>query len=497
VFKNHGFRIWFLVMVIIALFFASIGLSADSYSQRTAGLSPSTSPRVTVPPTFTPTPIPTPVPTAVPTATPTPTPVPTPTPTPSTDPALATAAQISEARVSPGTEPTMSVDPETGDLAVAVQEIAWPHLCSRSEVFFSHDGGKTWKAGARPWGSGCQDIHAVIAWGPNHRLWAGDAIGVSGGVKMTVTYSDNDGASWASPYVTPFTPPWVGCFPMITVDNDPQSPSFGTVYAAYNWKAGAAGPGLKVLAKPLDGKWTQAEVPVVGLKNYPDHNRIGYRLMTEPNGLFVSWYESDLKYFDPGNVLEDGSSNNVGRRGFGVAELTWVGETLVAGSPGWAVTVAGNNSLIYDPRWQDQLALLSGEPALVVENGGKVTFGQRAFSEGTETWTWQTIAAGFKPVLAISPEGLIFVGWHAGSPISNYFVLSSDGGHTWTKPRLVDNGRGATASRINGNGLRENAVYGDGAFYWAFGDTRNGTTAVFVARIAQPEPVKSPPAGVR
>jgi hypothetical protein len=380
----------------------------------------------------------------------------------------------------------MSVDPETGEVAVAVQEIAWPHICSRSEIFFSADQGKTWKAGTRPWGSGCQDIHAVIAWGPNHRLWAGNAVGVSGGVKMSVTYTDNDGSSWASPYITPFTPPWVGCFPMIMVDNDINSPSFGTVYAAYNWNAGATGPGLKVLAKPLNGNWTQAEVPVVGLVNYPDHNRIGYRLITEPNGLFVSWYESDLKYFDPSNVLEDGYGSNIGRLGFAVVELRWASDSLVASASTWAGSVAENNSLIYNPRWQSQLALLGGEPALVAENGGQVTFGQRILNEGVETWTWATIAAGFKPVLAISPDGLIFIGWHAGSSISNYFVLSSDGGRTWTKPQLLDSGGGRTPNVINGNGLRENAVYGDGAFYWAFGDTRGGSTAVYVARIALP-----------
>jgi hypothetical protein len=346
-------------------------------------------------------------------------------------------------------------------------------------VSISHDSGKTWVSGGRPWGSSCQDIHAVVAWGPNGRLWAGNAVW-SSGMKMSVTYSDNFGKTWAKPYITPYTKGWVGCFPMIIVDNDPASPHYGTLYAAYNWNAGSTGPGLKVMAKPLNGSWSAVEVPVVGLKGYRAHNRIGYRLEPTPDGLVVSWYESDLRVF-PSDILTDGSGGNVGRRGFAVATLSWSGATLGVKGVEWAVSVGGNSNITLDPRWQSQLAIDNGQTFLVVENGGKVDLGHRT-SAG---WTWKMLATGFKPTLAASGDGVLFVGWHAmsGSSVRNLYSISYDNGATWTKPAYVDGAKWRIPSVTNGAGLRENAVYGDGSFYWAFGDTRSGSTAITVARV--------------
>ena len=34
---------------------------------------------------------------------------------------------------------------------------------------------------------------------------------------------------------------------------------------------------------------------------------------------------------------------------------------------------------------------------------------------------------------------------------------------------------------INGTGLRENATYGSGAFYWAWADTRSGPIVTYLA----------------
>ena len=392
------------------------------------------------------------------------------------------APVITEARVAVGTEPTVSVNPVTGEIAVVMQEIPWPKMCSRSVVYVSHNQGKTWASAGRPWGSGCQDIHAVVAWGPNNRLWAGNAVGASGGVKMSVSYTDNDGKSWAKPYVQPWTRAWVGCFPMITVDNDPASANYGTVYAAYNWRPNSSGPGLHVMAKTLTGGWTAVEVPVVGLKGYAAHNRIGYRLATVNGGLVVSWYESDLRVF-PADILSDGSASNVGRRGFAVANLNWVAGKLTVQQVEWAGSVAGNNKLILDPRWQSQLAIDEGETFLVVENGGWVSLGHRTATG----WVWQRLASGFKPTLAASDTGVLMVGFHkaAGAIVRNYYLLSYDHGLTWTAAQFIDGAKYRLPNVINGTGLRENAVFGgdDGAFYWAWGDTRSGATAIIVARI--------------
>jgi hypothetical protein len=297
---------------------------------------------------------------------------------------------------------------------------------------------------------------------------------------MSITYTDNLGKSWARPYIEPYTRAWVGCFPMIIVDNDKTSPSYGTLYVAYNWLPNRNGPGLHVLAKPLNGPWSAVEVPVVGLKGYPAHNRIGYRLAPLNGGLVVSWYESDLRAF-PSDILSDGAARNVGRRGFAVATLGWSGATLSVKSVEWAVSVAGNNRLVLDPRWQSQLAIDNGQIFLVVENGGRVDLGRK-----TDTgWTWRILSGGFKPTLAASGDGIIFVGWHqaSGATVRNYYTLSYDNGATWTAAKQVDGAKWRLPNVINGTGLREDAVYGNGSFYWAFGDTRSRGTSIYVARI--------------
>jgi len=395
-----------------------------------------------------------------------------------------------------GTEPTVSVDPATGAIAVVSQHVPWPKMCSRSSVVISRDKGKTWSAPILPMGSGCQDIHAVVAWGPNSRLWFGDALGVSGGVKMAVSYSDNFGKSWAKFFTQPYTPAWVGCFPMMIVDNDPASPAYGTLYVDYNWQASrTTGPGLHIMAKPQNGPWTAVEVPAVGLAGYKAHNRIGYRLEPIAGGLIVAWYESDLRTFYPGSVLTDGSGSNIGRVGFATATLTWNAGKLTVGASVWARNVSHTESLLRDPRWQYQLAadyaaVPSGSDLrsqvntyLAVSDGaGHILLGTQAVGAA---WTWRTMAAGFHPVLAVerasatSPE-VIFVGWHAGSPAHNYYTLSYDGGATW-RPTAQVSSAWSIPGVINGAGLRENAVFANGVFVWAFGHGGSSSAVVTIA----------------
>ena len=65
---------------------------------------------------------------------------------------------------------------------------------------------------------------------------------------MSMTYSDDFGKSWSKRYLEHFNPPWVGCFPAITVDDWPNSPNYGTVYVAYNWLRDKYGPGVSLMA---------------------------------------------------------------------------------------------------------------------------------------------------------------------------------------------------------------------------------------------------------
>jgi hypothetical protein len=234
-------------------------------------------------------------------------------------------------------------------------------------------------------------------------------------------------------------------------------------------------------------------VPAVGLKGYPAHNRIGYRIIAAAGGLVVAWYESDLRAFPTGDILSDGSGSNVGRAGFATAALSWSDDgKLTVGTPTWAGNVTSTTDLLRDPRWQYQLAaeLAPVRGArwrdgaidlwLAVSDGaGHILVGERA-SGGD--WAWTKIGAGFKPVLAIDPgSGIVFLGWHAGSPIRNYYSLSADGGRTWTAPAQAGPAWGQPGV-INGAGLRENAVYDgtSGAFVWAFGDGAKAARVIVI-----------------
>jgi hypothetical protein len=407
---------------------------------------------------------------------------------PNADSTVRPAPTVRESFVVAGSEPAVAVGQE-GELAVVVQEIEWPRACSRPVVRISRDGGTTWSRPSRPWGRRCEGIHAVTAWGPDHRLWVSGTVGVTGGVRVAITHSDDFGRTWSAPWVEPYTPAWVGSFPAMAVDTDPRSPNYGTVYVAYNWLPGLAGPGVHVLAKPLHGGWAQVEVPPVGLRGYPAHNRIGYRIVPTAAGSVVSFYEADLRRFPATAILSNGSAANVGRQGFATAAIRFDGRTLRAGSPEWATDVGGGGSLYLDPRWQSQLAVDTETGAswtwLTVESHGRIIVGR---SQGGGRWVWTTLAAGFKPVLAVSsaPDaGVVFVGWHAmlHGRIQNYWSLSHDDGRTWLPPHLVSGASWRYPDRINGTGLRENAAYGRGLFYWAWADTRSGPIDTYLAAV--------------
>ena len=475
--RTGGAATLVLVTLVAAAACGSPAPASPTLAPGPTGSSASIGPSTPPPATATPVPSPT-TPIATETPSPTPTPVPSGRPT----------ASVRESTVGAGSEPTVSISPR-GELAVVVQDIAWPQDCSRPAVRVSSNGGRTWSAPSHPWDGHCLDLHAVIAWGAGERLWAGDAVGVTGGVRMSVTYSDDLGRTWAVPWIEPFTPAWSGCFPTMAVDLDTTSRDYGTLYVAYNWLPSAAGPGLHVLAKPLHGPWAQVEVPAVGLAGYPAHDRIGYRLAATATGALVSFYEADLRRFMGEFSPANGAAGNVGRQGFATATISFDGTRLTVARPQWATTVSGSSAVYLEPQWQSQLAVDTSVGAsrrwLVVESGGRIKVG-RSGSSGA--WTWITLAAGFKPSLAVSSGaggGVVFVGWHVlhDGQVQNEFALSYDHGRTWTRPRLVSAATWVIPDVINGTGLRENATYGDGAFYWAWADTRSGAIVTYLAAV--------------
>jgi hypothetical protein len=305
-------------------------------------------------------------------------------------------------------------------------------------------------------------------------------MGVSGGVAMSVSHSDDLGKSWSRPFIENFTRPWSGCFPAITVDNWVGSPNFGTVYVAYNWLPNLHGPGVAVMASRDGSTWVHAEVPVDSLPGLPFSWRIGYRIAAAPNGTaVVSFYESSLRSWSPDHMLWEGPASNIGRLGFEIALVHFDGTKLSADRPSWVTSVDHTEA-----QWQSGLAVDdAGRAWLAVESKGMISVGGL-----NGTWTAFSIPNqnSFKASLAISGR-IIFVGWHASDAanrVRTYYSLSYDGGQTFLPPAPV-NGVAwdpGCAEVVNGVGLRENADFENGVIYYTYGDARSGT-GVYVAQI--------------
>jgi hypothetical protein len=407
---------------------------------------------------------------------------------PSPSPSPVRQPKVTEFYVAKATEPTVTADPShPGMLAVASQNVVMntpTSGCSKPAVRVSRDDGATWGTPTYPWGIGCQDIHATVAWGVNGRLWAGDAMGVPGGVAMSVSYSDDLGLHWTKPVAQKFTQPWSGCYASITVDTWSGSPNYGTIYVTYNWLASSHGPGVAVLASRDGINWSHTEVALETLPGYPFAWRIGYRVKAAPDGsAFVSFYQSDLQTWSQYNMMNEGRGANIGRMAFQISRIHFQGQTLSADAPYVAATVDDTEA-----EWQSGLAVDKwGEPWLAVESQGRI-------SVGSPSGGWRqfevTGYTSFKPSLAISGE-TIFVGWHVidvQSQVWTYYTLSYDGGHTFLPPARITSTFWHAPKVVNGVGLRECADASDGVFYYAYGDNRvtpTGTSAagVYVARI--------------
>lgn len=392
----------------------------------------------------------------------------------------------------------------------------------------STDGGATWKkAAGKPWaGSGrVPNYHGTIAWGPgptagSARLyWADSTVSDCSfsDHRLSVSYSDDMGATWAP--LTVFAGAAQHGFPDITVDRNPASPNYGTVYATMNTLTDASEPQLPVRASTDFGRhWQTASVaPVPAVSgNYPFRFRQGYRLRTAPDGgVYASWCQVDRT---------SASSGAYGRVGFGFARLFLSRSlgTFNAGTPVFAAQLTNNPyGLEFNnaPGTSDHERLYvcwthgidvnatTGRVYLALANytttpgaglpRGSIMLG-RSDDKG-QSWNWQRLPAlgpdssgrtqsAHKPTVAVH-GGTVFVGFHVltDAPLSttgidysvtvgNAFVVSSDGGASWSTPRLISSARWSpnwTDLTRNSAGLRDRAeMTASGDVFYAYGDGR-------------------------
>jgi hypothetical protein len=391
----------------------------------------------------------------------------------------------------------------------------------------STDGGATWKlTTAKPWaGSGrVPNYHGTIAWGPgpkagSARLYWADST-LSGCTfsdnRLSIAYSDDMGATWSALKV--FAGAAQHGYPDITVDRNPSSPNYGTVYATLNTLTDDHETTMPVRASTDFGKTWQT-VSVAALPDpggYPFQYRNGYRLRAGPDGsLYASFCQIDRPAWNSGAY---------GRVSYGIARLRLnkaLG-TFTAGAPVMARQLnlngydteflnapgTGDHERLYvcwthgidvsQTTGRVYLALPDYVPNAAAGNPrGSIKLG-RSDDHG-QNWSWQTLPAvapdasgrqqsAHKPTLAVS-GAKVFVGFHtltdvplstttidSSVRVGNAYVVSADGGDSWGTPRMVSaTGWGPDWLDVskNGAGLRDRAeMTAGGDVLWAYGDGR-------------------------
>jgi hypothetical protein len=430
------------------------------------------------------------------------------------------ARVLSEVRTGYGSEPSVAVSPY--DKNLAAMSYNWVPLDGSKQdgMRVSQDGGKTWHEVARePWkGQGYPDYHGVVAWGPGEtpgssRLWWTDTI-IKGspaeGVKdryQTAAYSDNLGKTWNF-HIFRDTPPWIGGFPNLTVDNNPQSPNFGTAYVAYNWLEGPKGVGLEVAASRDGKKWQAVNVPAPVVDGYPYHWRINYQVKTDSQGnAYVLFYQTNMRHWSSSgmNVFSEGGASNKGETAYWLGKLGYDQDGKLKVDDVFPITDLKGVSWgsAYKPETQSGFAIDQNDvPWMAFTSAGKIIIGNANFvvdspddsgRQPLQPSPWMEFsipgATCFKPSLAVGIHNEIVVGFHAvkSGMVSTYFMVSYDNGNTWQPPQLVTKStwRFSSASQdLNGTGFRENMNVGpDGKIWYTYADDRSGKLSTYIAII--------------
>jgi hypothetical protein len=428
-------------------------------------------------------------------------------------------------------EPIVATHPTNANvLAVAYEYRPATSKCSAivPGLRVSTDGGSTWKkASGKPWaGSGrIPNYHATITWGrgpttgSSRLYWADSTVSdcTFSDHRLSISYSDDLGATWAPLIV--FGGSAQHGYPDITVDRNPSSPNYGTVYATMNTLTDQYEPAMPVRASTDFGHhWQTASVSALNAPaGYPFRFRQGYRLRTAPDGgLYASFCEVDRG---------SATSGAYGRVGFGIARLRLNRSlgTFTAAAPVLATqdTISGyglefNNA----PGTHDHERLYvcwthgidvnasTGRVYLAVADyttspaagqpRGSIKLGRS--DDSGQSWSFQRLPSigadssgrtqsAHKPTLVVRGS-TVFVGFHVltddpltitssdySVTVGNAFIVSADGGSSWTSPRLITSSRWSPDwldVTKNSAGLRDRAeLTAAGRIFYGYGDGRN------------------------
>ena len=448
-------------------------------------------------------------------------------------------------------EPTVAAHPfEPNTIALLYQgHESFMHCGIGSVIRISHDGGATWATSpgqpAARSGRG-QNFHATLTWGPgptpgSARLYWIDTT-VPGCAysqhSVTISWSDDEGATWSTPYIERRTAPWLGGMPQIFTDNNPSSPGYGRVFAIYNYlDPDGGGAAMGVLASSDFGvTWrAAASVPAASRDKGCNYSwRIGLRGAVGLDGTFyASGFQADLRSWSTLKPFLRGGGGNVCRIGFTVTAVTLSenGESLTVGETRRALDSSrsalslsggawqpGTPGVIVDPAWAFGIAVDPTSGALMLAVGdqranpppnearGVVKVGRSG--DGGITWSWQTlpsitlagsprngagIATSFRPTLAICANGNMAIGMRVITDadrirtsrpsirVAAFVSVSTDNGTTWARPVEVSRLRynpAVLGLTQDGPGLHDSiSCLADGRVVYAYGDARDGAPA--------------------
>lgn len=264
----------------------------------------------------------------------------------------------------------------------------------RQKQFFSLDGGATWGATELPFTRGI-GIHSdpAVAFASDGTAWAATlGIDIEGVTKIVQTFKSTDhGKTWS--HVADIAPPGANDKEMMWVDGNPASPFRDNIYVVWSLPGGGAEGGLR-FRRSTDGGLTWQ--PIIQLSN---DGGLGAHVTAGPSGeVYVAWPDTESRQLRIRKSTDGGAS-------FGPVQViaTTNGSRMVS-----VPSICRIDALIY------------------VSVGVDRSPGPR---RGTVYVTWTDRNGPGRDPRCRN------INYDSNSNV--YFSASTDGGNTWSSPRVV------------------------------------------------------------
>jgi len=332
--------------------------------------------------------------------------------------------------------------------------------------------------------NGARAYYANLASGANNP-------GVTAPEQIAVSISDDNGGSWFDPIVAAQSNGNIfNDKESIWADRNPSSPFFGRVYVSYSEfrpLTSTAEPIVFVFSADGGLTWSVQNQISSAFNNRERGGRQGSTIRTGPDGTVYVFFED--------------SDNKIGAQQVVVIShdggVTFSHKMLVSAVNDIADPIPGSNfrtdsfpSAAID---QTSGAIFVAWPD-ATPAGGRVKVATS--TDGAASWTVQTVSGkegyAFFPGIDVAPNGRIDIGYQAqvarsattygtgNAKINSYYVGSSDGGATFSKPFKVTSASSDPAASSQNNLRRQ--FWGDyntlastnAAAYFIYTDSRNG-----------------------